>query len=83
VDSFWFCIPHGGSLIKCIVKGRSEILSRLKKLKFREILLADLCKKKLRYSTLSVDFHIKDLIGLGQVESMPTTSGALIRLILV
>jgi len=80
ISNFWFCIPHSGSFIAALIKGRKEIISVLKRQKFKELLLSDLSKKKLRYSSLSIDFLIRDMSGLSIVERIPTTNGYLIRL---
>jgi len=80
-DNFMFCVPNAGSFVASLVKGRKEIISILKRQKFKELLLSDLQIRKLRYSSLSVDFLIRDMIGLSIVESLPTTNGNLIRLI--
>eukprot|EP00026_Physarum_polycephalum_P013777 Phypoly_transcript_14217.p1 GENE.Phypoly_transcript_14217~~Phypoly_transcript_14217.p1 ORF type:complete len:271 (+),score=41.32 Phypoly_transcript_14217:141-953(+) len=81
VDNFWFCIPNAGLFVASLVKGRKEIISVLKRQKFKELLLSDLQKKKLRYSSLSMDFLVKDMNGLNIIERVPTTTGFLIRLI--
>jgi serine/threonine-protein kinase 19 len=82
VDSYWFSIPRAASFIKSLVRGRKEILSILKRQKFKEMLLSELEKRRLRYSILNISFHVKDLIELGSIESVPTLiSGPLIRVI--
>jgi len=80
INHFWFCIPNSGSFIASLVKGRKEIVSILKRQKFKELLLTDLQKKKLRYSSLSIEFLIKDMIGLNIIARVSTTSGYLIQL---
>jgi hypothetical protein len=40
VDNFWFCIPNAGLFIASLVKGRKEIVSVLKRQKFKELLLS-------------------------------------------
>lgn len=81
IDTFWFSIPSIGPSLKSCIQGRQEIITRLKRQKWRELLLKDLEKKKLRSSELGVQFHLKDLLGQGTLESLPTTVGNLIRLV--
>eukprot|EP01111_Echinosteliopsis_oligospora_P006443 TRINITY_DN2058_c0_g1_i1.p1 TRINITY_DN2058_c0_g1~~TRINITY_DN2058_c0_g1_i1.p1 ORF type:complete len:230 (+),score=51.47 TRINITY_DN2058_c0_g1_i1:252-941(+) len=79
-DSFWFAIPLSGAYVASLSRGRKEILSMLKRQKFKELLLRDMEKKKLRYSTLSVSYLVKDMLGSGSLESVPTTVGPLLRM---
>jgi len=81
VDSYWFRLPFTGNIVKSLVKGRGEIVSMLKRQKFKELLLKDMKGKKLRYSDLPIEFLVKDMVGLGVLERMDTTSGPLIRLL--
>jgi serine/threonine-protein kinase 19 len=81
VNVWWLSIPNIGSYTKSLIMGRREIASLLKRQKWKEMLLKDLEKKKLRYSTLGINYHVKDLVGKGIVDSVDTTSGKLIRLV--
>uniref|UniRef100_A0A7N0ULF5 Serine/threonine-protein kinase 19 n=1 Tax=Kalanchoe fedtschenkoi TaxID=63787 RepID=A0A7N0ULF5_KALFE len=60
---FWFAIPNIGSILKGISQGRKELLSLLKRTKYKEMMLTPLEKKRLRYSPLDMRFHLRDLIG--------------------
>lgn len=72
VDNFWFSIPSSGLFVASLVKGRKEIISILKRQKFKEMLFMDLVKRKLRYSSLSIEFLLKDMCGLNILESFMT-----------
>lgn len=51
----------------------------LRKRQYSEMLEKDAEKKKLRTSTLGMRFHIRDLVGGGNVKRMQTTCGALLK----
>ena len=38
VDSYWFAIPNVGTFVKSCLKGRQEVISILKKTKWKEML---------------------------------------------
>jgi serine/threonine-protein kinase 19 len=78
-DSFWFSVPNFGVFYGNLVKGRTEILKLLNKTKFKEMFLSELEKKKLRLSALPIPFLLKDMIGLGILERVTTTTGNLIK----
>ncbi len=40
INDFWFCVPNSGSFVASLVKGRKEIISVLKRQKFKELLLS-------------------------------------------
>lgn len=77
--SYWTAIPNAGPVLGWMRKGRVEILAMLKRAKYREVLRRDLLKRKLRGSKLGMLFHIADVVGLGLVTSIKTTSGDLYR----
>ena len=77
--SYWTAIPNAGPVLGWMRKGRVEILAMLKRAKYREVLRRDLLKRKLRGSKLGMPFHIADVVGLGLVTSIKTTSGDLYR----
>ncbi|CDY31959.1 hypothetical protein HID58_024583 [Brassica napus] len=70
-DMYWFAIPGIGKL--------KELLSLLKRKRHKEMFLAELEKKRLRYSPLDMRFHIRDLIGSGHLKTFQTTSGLVVR----
>eukprot|EP01104_Vermistella_antarctica_P004422 TRINITY_DN14878_c0_g1_i1.p1 TRINITY_DN14878_c0_g1~~TRINITY_DN14878_c0_g1_i1.p1 ORF type:complete len:488 (-),score=55.12 TRINITY_DN14878_c0_g1_i1:70-1533(-) len=75
-------VPYAGSIVQCLMQGRKEVQASLKRVKYKEILLADLSKRHLQSSFLPVSkFHFLDLVGAGLVTGMETTSGTLVRLV--
>ena len=46
-----------------------------------EMFVRELEKKKLRDSRLGMQFHIRDLLGNGQLQKSSTTSGPLLRVV--
>ncbi len=68
------CLPPG--------TGRKELLSLLSKRKYGEIMEKELLsKRKLTQSTLGMQFHLRDVQGLGLVAKTDTPSGPVIRLV--
>ncbi|KAF2073766.1 hypothetical protein CYY_004935 [Polysphondylium violaceum] len=78
-NRYQFRIPGSGGFLSNIMKGRKEIISMINRLQYKEILLKDLLKKKLKYSNITIKTHIKDLSGSGKIKFTPTTQGELIR----
>ncbi|KAH9608865.1 hypothetical protein KSS87_002354 [Heliosperma pusillum] len=76
---YWFAIPNIGSILKGLSQGRKELLSFLNRRKYKEMMLAPLEKKRLRFSPLDVRFHLRDLIGSGHLRTVQTPSGLLVR----
>uniref|UniRef100_A0A3P9J366 Serine/threonine kinase 19 n=1 Tax=Oryzias latipes TaxID=8090 RepID=A0A3P9J366_ORYLA len=78
--SWWLSIPNTGKFIKNFIQGRKAVLGMVKKSKYGEVLKDDLEQRK---TTSHVKFHIKyhisDIVGAELVESVPTTSGTLLR----
>lgn len=77
---FAFAIPYAGRAINSIVKGRRELVGLVKRRRFGEILLSKAESIRLKRSILSTQFHLKDLIGSGELESTDTTVGPVLRL---
>ncbi len=77
---YWFSIPNVGVFVRNLVDGRRSLLSLLKRRRRGEILQWELEKFKLARSSLGSKYHIRDAIGAGFVESVPTTCGPLLRL---
>ena len=46
-----------------------------------EMFVKELEKKKLRDSRLGMQFHVRDLLGNGQLQKSSTTSGPLLRVV--
>ncbi|XP_073102847.1 uncharacterized protein [Elaeis guineensis] len=70
---------HVTLLIGAGLLGRKELLSFLNRRKFKEMLLAPLEKKQLRFSPLDMRFHLRDLIGSGHLKTVQTPTGLLVR----
>ncbi|KAH7288881.1 hypothetical protein KP509_31G048200 [Ceratopteris richardii] len=78
--SYWLAIPNIGSLLKSLSQGRKELLSLLNRRQYKEVLLSILEKKKLRMSQLDMRFHVRDLLGSGQLFLSHTPAGILVRI---
>lgn len=62
-----------------IIQGRKELMSFMKRRKYKEMMLALLEKKRLRFSQLDIRFHLRDLIGAGLLKTVETPTGLLVR----
>jgi serine/threonine kinase 19 len=78
---WWFSLPVCGKFTMQILEGRKEILKILKRKKFKEMLLKNLMKFKLKSSTLPISFHIRDLSATSSIKITQTTSGSLISIL--
>ncbi|XP_022879042.1 serine/threonine-protein kinase 19 isoform X2 [Olea europaea var. sylvestris] len=78
-NMYWFAIPNIGSVLKGLSQGRKEVLSFLNRRKYKEMMLAPLEKKRLRFSPLDMRFHLRDLIGSGHLKTVQTPSGLIVR----
>ncbi|XP_026206533.1 serine/threonine-protein kinase 19 [Anabas testudineus] len=80
--SWWLSIPNSGKFTKYFIQGRKAVLAMVKKSKYGEVLKAEL---EGRRTTSQVKFHMKyhvhDIVGAELVESIPTTSGTLLRFV--
>ncbi|XP_056144646.1 serine/threonine-protein kinase 19-like [Lampris incognitus] len=80
--SWWLSIPNSGRFIKYFIQGRKAVLNMVKKSKYSEVLKAELEERR---TTSQVKFHMKyhihDIVGAELVESIPTTSGTLLRFV--
>ncbi|KAJ8383987.1 hypothetical protein AAFF_G00212310 [Aldrovandia affinis] len=78
--SWWLSVPNSGKFAKYFIQGRKAVLGMIRKSKYGEVLQSDL---EGRRTTAQVKFHMKyhvhDIIGAELVESIPTSSGALLR----
>jgi hypothetical protein len=82
VDSFAFKVPGSGSIVSSMVAGRTELVSRIKRKRYHEMLTSKIRKEiKLRKTVLPIEWHIADLVGSGLVHVEDTTVGQLLRLI--
>ncbi|XP_028268337.1 serine/threonine-protein kinase 19-like [Parambassis ranga] len=80
--SWWLSIPNSGKFTKYFVQGRKAVLGMVKKSKYSEVLKAEIEERR---TTSQVKFHMKyhihDIVGAELVESIPTTSGTLLRFV--
>jgi hypothetical protein len=73
--SYWFSLPNMGVLITEIEQGRKELVNIIQKQKpHKEIFLSKLQAKhrKLKGSSLSLEYHLKDAIGMGIIVARDT-----------
>lgn len=80
VIAYWFGVPECGRLVSYLRDGRTELVSRLKRTHYKEMPKTELMKVKLSRSALSVDFHIRDGVGVGLVSVISTPAGQFVRL---
>ncbi|WCJ38305.1 hypothetical protein M5689_019375 [Euphorbia peplus] len=78
-NMYWFAIPNIGSVLKGLSQGRKELLSLLNRRRYKEMMLAPLEKMRLRLSLLDIRFHLRDLIGSGQLKTANTPTGVVVR----
>uniref|UniRef100_A0A1A8PIY3 Serine/threonine kinase 19 n=4 Tax=Nothobranchius TaxID=28779 RepID=A0A1A8PIY3_9TELE len=80
--SWWLSIPNSGKFTKYFIQGRKAVLGMVRKSKYGEVLQADLEERR---TTSQVKFpmryHVHDIVGAELVESIPTTSGTLLRFV--
>jgi len=80
-EMYAFCIPDAGRYVLSLKKGRAELVNILRRKKHGEMLLSKLNKLQLKNSVMSTDWHLKDLLGSGDLIVKPTTVGPLISII--
>ena len=73
-SSFWFTLPNMRALISEVEAARKEFLSMIQKAKpYRELILSKLrAKGKFKGSSMSLEFHIKDVVGSGLIIARDT-----------
>ena len=62
---YMFSVPSLGPLLKFIIKGREEVLGILSSRQYKEMSVDELLKVKLKRSKLSISWHLRDLVSLG------------------
>ncbi|KAK7940346.1 hypothetical protein WMY93_003672 [Mugilogobius chulae] len=78
--SWWLSIPNSGKYTKYFIQGRKAVINMVKKSKYNEVLKADLEDRKTPSQVkFHMKYHIHDIVGAELVESIPTTSGTLLR----
>jgi serine/threonine-protein kinase 19 len=78
--SFWFSVPNVGLFLDYLVKGREELVERLKRKKYKEMMLHTMESTLMKKSPLGNMFHVRDLLGSGCAECIMTSNGAMIAL---
>ncbi|XP_029944559.1 serine/threonine-protein kinase 19 [Salarias fasciatus] len=80
--SWWLSIPNSGKFTKYFIKGRKAVLGMVKKSKYSEVLKAEIEERKTNSQVkFHMKYHIHDIVGAELVESIPTTSGTLLRFV--
>uniref|UniRef100_A0A8C6SBT2 Serine/threonine kinase 19 n=1 Tax=Neogobius melanostomus TaxID=47308 RepID=A0A8C6SBT2_9GOBI len=78
--SWWLSIPNSGKFTKYFIQGRKAVLNMVRKSKYNEVLKAELEERKTPSQVkFHMKYHIHDIVGAELVESIPTTSGTLLR----
>ncbi|KAM4716511.1 inactive serine/threonine-protein kinase 19-like isoform 1-T1 [Anableps anableps] len=78
--SWWLSIPNSGKFTKYFIQGRKAVLGMVKKSKYNEVLRADLEERRTTSQVkFPMKYHVHDIVGAELVESIPTTSGILLR----
>ncbi|KAM5563454.1 hypothetical protein ABKV19_018199 [Rosa sericea] len=70
---------HISLLMNSGLLGRKEVLSLLNRRRYKEMMLAPLEKKRLRFSSLDMRFHLRDLIGSGHLKTVQIPTGIVVR----
>ncbi|PFH32224.1 hypothetical protein BESB_021650 [Besnoitia besnoiti] len=78
--SLALCIPQQGLLVRWLLGGRKEILSRLHARKFKELPWADVERRGLLHTGLGSRFTLLDLRGKGDLDAVDISSGLVVRL---
>ncbi|PRP87905.1 hypothetical protein PROFUN_02642 [Planoprotostelium fungivorum] len=78
-DTYWIAVPNVGPFLKCLMQGRKELIRMINSKRWKELLVKDLMRKKIRYTVIDADTHVEDLLGRQQIESLDTTAGRLLR----
>ncbi|KAM4530280.1 inactive serine/threonine-protein kinase 19-like [Odontesthes bonariensis] len=80
--SWWLSIPNSGKFTKYFIKGRKAVLGMVKKSKYSEVLKADIEERRTTsHVKFDMKYHIHDIVGAELVESIPTTSGTMLRFV--
>ncbi|TPP60038.1 Serine/threonine-protein kinase 19 [Fasciola gigantica] len=81
VGVWWISSPVLGRFLKTYKAGQRELLTMLRRKRFKELLLSDIIVRKSGKTVrLGHMFHILAHIGAGTLINVPTSSGELIRL---
>lgn len=73
-------VPQQGLLVRWLRDGRKEVLSSIKRRRFKEVLWVDIERRGLLKSGLGSRMTLLDLKGIGEVESTEIAAGEVVRL---
>ncbi|KAJ3600905.1 hypothetical protein NHX12_031878 [Muraenolepis orangiensis] len=80
--SWWLAIPNSGKFTKYFIQGRKAVLAMIKKSKYGEVLKDQLEERRPNAQVrFQMKYHIHDIVGAELVQSIPTTSGTLLRFV--
>ncbi|ETN01132.1 hypothetical protein PPTG_24109 [Phytophthora nicotianae INRA-310] len=79
-EAYSFSMPGIGKLVSAIKKTRTQIVSTLKRTKYKEMHEQQLKKLKTKHSRFQLEFHLADMEGCGMVRRTKVTSGVLVAL---
>ncbi|KAG2394269.1 hypothetical protein C9374_004033 [Naegleria lovaniensis] len=79
-NSFYFAIPNLSQFMFYIDNGRKEILSILRRKQFKEIMVHSLLQRPLKNTIFNPMFHIRDMIGDGDVYVIDINGQKMIRI---
>ncbi|XP_029914361.1 serine/threonine-protein kinase 19 [Myripristis murdjan] len=80
--SWWLSIPNSGRFTKYFIRGRKAVLNMIKKAKYSEVLKADLEERRTNSQVkFQMKYHVHDIVGAELVDSIPTTTGTLLRFV--
>ncbi|KAA8497295.1 Serine/threonine-protein kinase 19 [Porphyridium purpureum] len=80
MDEYWFSVPGLSAMLQWIRAGRKQLFKMVRNSSFGQVLVSSLERRRVAGSKLDATFHIRDLVGLGQLEVIRTPGqGALLR----
>ncbi|XP_068606063.1 inactive serine/threonine-protein kinase 19-like [Brachionichthys hirsutus] len=78
--SWWLSIPNSGKFTKYFLQGRKAVLGMVKKSKYGEVSKTELEERRTTsHVKFDMKYHIHDVVGAELVESVPTSSGVMLR----
>jgi len=80
-EVFGFKMPNSGEVVRSVVSGRNELISKMKRKKNGEILASKMNTIALHKTCLTMEWHMKDIVGSGLVHVVQTTVGPALRVL--
>lgn len=80
VTSFWFAVPGMGAFSARRKEGTAELLNIMRRTPYKEMLLKKLEERSLKKTYFTAQWHVRDLVGGGTMETVETSVGTLVRL---